>query len=370
MDEAAPGSSAVAPTSSAGQSLAAEPDALVPKDDTATRTLPGRPLRVGVAGSEPFVVREGNKLDGLSVDIWRSVALKLGLEFHLVSVPTVDEGIERVAGGDLDSLVGPISVTAARAKRVDFTFPYFRSSLAIATRPDSTTLWDRVGPFLSKAFFVGASSLMFVLLIVGALVWLTERRRNPEMFPDSPVKGLANGIWLALVTMTTVGYGDRVPVTLAGRIVTGVWMLIAMLSVSSLTAGIATTLTLAQLDRGAIDKPEQLADHRVAVLRETVGARFARSFGAHTRSVASVREALALLKDGRVDAVVHDRPILQYRISQSDTDFFLSDPVSGPQDYAFAAAPDTDLARQLTVGLLKATEQGEVADLTSKWLGD
>jgi polar amino acid transport system substrate-binding protein len=329
-----------------------------------------RVLRVGVAGSEPFVVRTGQQVDGLSADVWRMLASAAKLRFQFVLVPTVEHGVDRVSKGDLDVLIGPISITASRAERVAFTHPYFRSSLAIATRADSSSWWDRVGPFLSKAFLVGVSSLLLVLLIVGTLLWATERKQNSAMFPLRPLKGIGNGIWMALVTMTTVGYGDRVPVTLAGRIVTGIWMVIAMLTVSSLTAGIATTLTLAQLDRGLIEHADQLAGRRVAVVKETVGVRFASSYRARVRTAGSVTQALQLLEQGKVEAVVHDRPILRYYIAQHDAQLYLSEGVSSSQGYGFAVAQDGNLAKPLTLALLKAREAGLLDQLATKWLGD
>lgn len=315
-------------------------------------------------------MNERGTLQGLSVDVWRSVAARLSLKYELVPAASVAQGIDKVATRDLDVLVGPISITASRAMRVDFTQAYFISHFGIASLPDRATLWQRVGPFLSKAFIVGAGSLLFTLAGVGALIWFVERHNNAEMFPKSPVKGIANGVWMALVTMTTVGYGDRVPVTLAGRIVTGVWMVIAMLSVSSLTAGIATTLTLAQLQRGQIESLDDLRGHRVAVLNNTVGEELALASGARVRNVSSVAAALDLVKQGKVDAVLHDRPILQFYIGRhEDAEFFLSPGVSAPQGYGFAVS-DRELEKQLTISLLAARESGELGGLTRRWLGE
>ena len=43
---------------------------------------------------------------------------------------------------------------------------------------------------------------------VGSLIWLAERRRNAEQFAE-PLAGIGSGMWFALVTLTTVGYGDK-----------------------------------------------------------------------------------------------------------------------------------------------------------------
>ena len=56
---------------------------------------------------------------------------------------------------------------------------------------------------------------------------------------DFPSFGLA--VWWAVTTVTTVGYGDVVPTTPAGRTVGGVLMIVAFASLSLLT-GIISSL--------------------------------------------------------------------------------------------------------------------------------
>ena len=68
-------------------------------------------------------------------------------------------------------------------------------------------------------------------LLGGTSIYLVEGRLNPEIWT------IADGIWWALVTVTTVGFGDITPVTLLGRIVGGFMMIGGMFTLA-LFAGI------------------------------------------------------------------------------------------------------------------------------------
>lgn len=74
--------------------------------------------------------------------------------------------------------------------------------------------------------FVVLATILIIVLISGNLIYYIE----PETFPNAYV-----GCWWSLVTMTTVGYGDLVPVTVAGKIAAGILMLTGITMFALLT---------------------------------------------------------------------------------------------------------------------------------------
>ncbi len=80
--------------------------------------------------------------------------------------------------------------------------------------------------------FAFAFSVLGVTTLLGGLsMYLVEARLNPL------IGSLVDGLWWALVTVTTVGFGDITPVTLLGRIIGAVLMIGGMFTLA-LFAGI------------------------------------------------------------------------------------------------------------------------------------
>ncbi len=80
-------------------------------------------------------------------------------------------------------------------------------------------------------FALALSFLALEVLLGGSSLYLIERDHNPE------ISSIADGCWCAIVTITTVGFGDLVPVTPLGRVVTSVMMVGGMFTLA-LFAGI------------------------------------------------------------------------------------------------------------------------------------
>lgn len=330
-------------------------------------------LTVAVTGSAPFVNDAdgagGYDPKGIAVDLWRQVARRGDLRFRLVPFDNADSALEALTQNTADVAVGPLSATSQRAQRVSFCQPFFQARLGIAAPEAGLDLWQRVAPFLSAAFLGGLIAFLLILVGVGAALWLAERGSNAD-FPKNASAGIGVGVWLAMVTMTTVGYGDKAPHTPRGRFIAGVWMLVSMISVSSLTAFLATAATLAGLSHPSLQRAEDLRGRRVAVVDGTTGADFARRRGARVVAAADLDAALDRVEAGEADAVVFDRPALRWRLSQrGNLAFVLSPHGYEPVGYAFATRHGDPLHDTLDAILLELAEEDATASIVERWLG-
>ena len=80
--------------------------------------------------------------------------------------------------------------------------------------------------FNSRRLRTILAALIFFIGVFGYLFYVSE----PQ------VETFGDGIWWALVTITTVGYGDITPLTTLGRVVAGLLMLLGLGLIATITA--------------------------------------------------------------------------------------------------------------------------------------
>ncbi len=202
------------------------------------------PLRVAVYDVPPYGHLEPDgSIDGVSVDLWRRAAEVLRRDYRLIPVAQMETILQGLERKDYDAALGAITITPERLARVDFSYPAHRSGVAVAIRQDT-------GPMAALASYGSVLAelgpliaLTFALLIVmGVAMWIAERPMWPRNH-ESAVDTLRDGVYWAVVTMTTVGYGDKTPKTTAGRIIAVLWMLASVALISILSTSIVSRLT-------------------------------------------------------------------------------------------------------------------------------
>ncbi|MBK9081792.1 MAG: ion transporter [Rhizobiales bacterium] len=192
----------------------------------------------------------------------------LGIEFVAVSVFTVEYAL-RLWTAPLDTRYADLSPTRAR-------LAYARSPLALLDLmsilpsylalfglPDlGVLLMLRLARFFKlaryspgmrslgaaleaerRALFASAVILLGLVLVAASAMHVAEQAAQPDKFGSIP-----SSMWWAIVTLTTVGYGDVVPMTLAGKIIAGFTM-IGGLMMLALPVGIVATAFAEEIHR-------------------------------------------------------------------------------------------------------------------------
>jgi len=150
-------------------------------------------------------------------------------------------------------------------------------------------------------------------LIAGMIVYSFERQHNREMFGDGAIRGIGHGIWWSIVTMSTVGYGDKAPKTIGGRITAIIWMLFSIVFIASFTANITTSLTISEL-RGKVRGFNDLHNTRVGSISQTEASNFLTNRGIAVAPFESVNEGLKAVADKKIDAFVSNELVLKYLV--------------------------------------------------------
>jgi len=105
---------------------------------------------------------------------------------------------------------------AVRAFRLLRLFKFFRYSDAIG-------IYARALKIVKDELVVFGSAAAIVLFVSAVGVYYLENEAQPDVFSS-----IFDGLWWAIATLTTVGYGDVYPVTAAGKAFTGIILVIGL----------------------------------------------------------------------------------------------------------------------------------------------
>ncbi len=273
-------------------------------------------LEIAVYDSPPFGYRstDGKTYGGIMVELWEDIAkdLEFSYRYHLTDMEGLLSGLENK---EFDLALGAISITPNREDRVDFTQAVNPSGTGIAVaagtwRNKLEAVWKPI--FLSLVELIGI--VLLLLFISALLVWIAERKNRPET-SEKGIHNLADGFWWAAVTMTTVGYGDKVPSTKMGKAIGILWIFVGIVLFSLFTANASAIFTTKRLE-SHIDSVEALKRNTVGAVRNSSGAEFLDRQRVAYLGFENMEDILDALLDGEIDCVVNNVPVLRFYNNQ------------------------------------------------------
>jgi voltage-gated potassium channel Kch len=155
------------------------------------------------------------------------------------------------------------------------------------------TILVREGELRLEAILKHHSLFRVLIAVLGTifvgswLVLLFEEKAKGSNIHDYP-----DALWWAIVTVTTVGYGDRFPVTEGGRIVAVVLMLVGIGLIGTLTATVASVFIKEHTDANKAELQRSHADlgQQLSIISDRLGD-VERRLGATASDIAAVDAA-------------------------------------------------------------------------------
>ena len=188
-------------------------------------------IAIAIFARNPGIVEIVTIVDGLSCIIFMGDFI-----FRLTTAP---DRRAYLRWGWLDFL-GSLPFPGLRLLRLVRVFRVYRGMAKIGGPSIVRTLLrDKAGSAVLAVFLI----TIVVLEFAAILMVVAE-----ENAPGSNIKSGGDALWWALVSVTTVGYGDRYPVTVPGRFVGALTLIVGIGLFSTITGFIATKLARTSSD--------------------------------------------------------------------------------------------------------------------------
>lgn len=317
-------------------------------------------LKVGTYPCPPFVIGSvDSELNGLSIELWEQIAKEMNVEFTFEDHP-LDDLLNSIETEQIDIGVSCISITPERELFADFSHSFYETHLAIAVK-NQGYLHTLQSIFMNPALWLIVGAIILVAGLVGAFFYAIEEGKNEKLYSmKNRVGRWVESFILGLLFITRGPFNYFEFKSLTGRIVTVFIGVFSMLFIASITAVLASKLTLSQ-GYSQIKSINDLANVKVGTKTATTSSLLLTSFGIRHQDYQDMTALLNALDTGEVEAIVADDVVLKYmigngRISGQYEDLEVLPYQLEKQNYGFIITENNPYEEEINRALLQIRE--------------
>ena len=322
---------------------------------------------IGVEVYPPFTIRDSQgNWSGIAVDLWRLVAEKMSVSYVFHEL-TRDKKFDSLLESVVDLQIGKVIPKHIHDKSIDFSVAYQSTGLGVLMREPSGTIIDVFSALSNKLFLFTFFSLVGLIILSGTIIWISERKENSGHYALSPRQGIASGVWWSIVTLTTVGYGDKSPTTFFGRTWAVILMVGSLFLLSTFTASLTSALTVKNIKVDIVNV-EDLSRSKIGVLRRGAAADFLKLRTLPYVPFENHLDALTALKENGIDLILGEKVVLQYILSKLDQQGTIILPLSFEEEFhAFALRDGFEFRKSINQAILSVISSSEWQSILAKY---
>jgi len=328
---------------------------------------------VAVNFNPPFAFESNGKIVGMDVEIIDLVAKLSGWDLDYKVCSSVAETKDMVQNGKADFGIGGITIKSDREKDIDFSQPTFLEGgpqLMVNSGMIQLTWIDR----LKIAIPILTTTLIIVFLVLSVFshaIWILERLNGDEInFSSNYFKGIGQAYWWAIVTATTVGYGDITPKLAWGRLIAVMVMVAGIIGFASFTASITSTWTVISQARRDVTidalRGEIIGTKAFSTSHDYLAAYPGITLQAYNAQQGGIQQACQDVVDGKIAGVVFDYPCLK-RFSDGNPNCALVGSRIVKEQYGIMMPEDSSDTEWLNRNLILFREDGRYDKIYQKW---
>ncbi len=330
---------------------------------------PGKKLIVGIIHDPPYIIKEqGGQWSGINVDIWKAVAqdMKVDYEFKEMTFENILNALEK---NQIDLSIDTFFVLAEREKRIDYSTVLGYNKLAVATLPGkiSHPWWIAVETLFSWGNMKILGILCFSLFVLGMILWLIERKNNPDYFGGNTVKGIGSGIYWVGSTLTS---GVCIGVSLksfAARALGLAWMFLCAVALSALIASLTNAIYENRTNIGLV-ADEQLRRMYLGGVKGSAESIVLPKLGGKYKLYKEEEDALNGVLNGEVEGFLYDAITLHYYEGNDYKDKIFVHPTGFKRFFfGFGLPKNSPIAKKVNIAILSLMERPDWAYILKRY---
>jgi len=313
-------------------------------------------INVGIIkDTEPFIIQEGIRYSGISHEVVDNFLYTYD-SINYIEFNNSQELINNIDSIDIG--LGNITITADRYNHVNFSQPYYTSTVSVASNKNAGDSYtDLMLTFFKENIvdlLISIINLLIFCFIFGIIIWLIERGENDHF--QNNKHGLVDAFYYSVIIFTTVGFGDRTAKTVTGKLVSIVYAVLCLCVSSILIANIYSSIVEIKGDT-KIECLSDLNKLKVGTVKNTACEILLDNKDVKYLRYDTPTEGLLAIKNGELDAFVFDTPILNHIIKTNNyDDIVLSVNTYDPQYYGVVVNKKFNNIRKLNASILTTIE--------------